>query len=259
MKAIVLTADRYRAVTEHMILKYEEVWPNHPFVFRIPYQVNGGANTTRVEYIRTRGSTPAEIPGMILDLISDLPDDELIYWCADDKYPIRLLVEKIESLLRFARSNDALSGLLFCRTRALLGEDALLPHHLSTPEGETLIERRAWNQIWIHQLLRTRVLRNFFSNLPSAEIASAVSMDSLKDRMPKPADLRLFVTERNFAVFGESTHGGRITRNCLESMRQTSIAIPEWFEQDNGETIILGRLPPDKGSLLGRVRKRLRM
>jgi hypothetical protein len=33
MKAIVLTCDRYRALTEHMIRKYEELWPDHPFVF----------------------------------------------------------------------------------------------------------------------------------------------------------------------------------------------------------------------------------
>jgi len=38
MKAIVLTCDKYRVLTEHMILKYDKLWSNHPFCFRIAYQ-----------------------------------------------------------------------------------------------------------------------------------------------------------------------------------------------------------------------------
>ena len=33
-----MTCDRYRAVTQHMILQYERLWPKHPFVFMVPYQ-----------------------------------------------------------------------------------------------------------------------------------------------------------------------------------------------------------------------------
>src|SRR5262245_11358604 len=32
IKAIVLTCDRFRAITRHLILKYERLWPDHPFV-----------------------------------------------------------------------------------------------------------------------------------------------------------------------------------------------------------------------------------
>src|SRR5437016_2587497 len=52
MKAIVLTCDRYRAVTEHMILQYEKLWPDHPFVFRVPYQKLQGAPGNRAEYVQ---------------------------------------------------------------------------------------------------------------------------------------------------------------------------------------------------------------
>src|SRR5947207_7291583 len=37
MKAIVLTCDRFRAITEHMIRQYETLWPDHPLVFLVPY------------------------------------------------------------------------------------------------------------------------------------------------------------------------------------------------------------------------------
>src|SRR5262245_44152364 len=36
--AIVLTCDRYRPLTEHMILCYGGVWPSHPFAFHVPFQ-----------------------------------------------------------------------------------------------------------------------------------------------------------------------------------------------------------------------------
>src|SRR6187397_1047533 len=38
IKAIVLTCDRFRAITRHLILKYERLWPDHPFIFHVPYQ-----------------------------------------------------------------------------------------------------------------------------------------------------------------------------------------------------------------------------
>lgn len=35
MIALVLTFDRNASITEHMMFRYREVWPDHPFVFRI--------------------------------------------------------------------------------------------------------------------------------------------------------------------------------------------------------------------------------
>jgi len=87
LKAIVLSCDRYRAITEHMILQYERLWPDHPFVFRIPYQRARGLDTKRTTYRQT----PEDIKGTVLHLVADLDDEEWIYWCVDDKYPIQLV------------------------------------------------------------------------------------------------------------------------------------------------------------------------
>jgi len=116
MKAIVLTCDRYRAVTEHMILKYKELWPDHPFVFRIPYQELGGRATASSEYVKT----PPDIRETVLQLIADLDDDDWIYWCVDDKYPIQFVLGKINQFVEDAVRTPSLSGLLFCRCKALL-------------------------------------------------------------------------------------------------------------------------------------------
>jgi len=109
MKAIVLTFDRHRAITQHLLLQYERLWPDHPFRFRIPFQQLRGSDSKRVEYIES----PPEIAATILRLIEDIDDEEWIYWCSDDKYPIRLIVEKIKELLNYAVATPDISGLLF--------------------------------------------------------------------------------------------------------------------------------------------------
>ena len=249
MKAIVLTFDRHRAITEHLILQYERLWPDHPFRFRVPYQQLRGTDSDRVEYIES----PPEIAATILRLLEDIADEEWIYWCSDDKYPIAFIVDKVDQLFQYVLTTSEISGLLFCRTRVTLDrpEIALLPRQRMTPAGDVLLERKGWYQIWIHQFLQAKVLRSLFSQLP-LQIPSAKALDSLKDRIPKPEEYHLFVTEQNFAVFGESTKRGIITRNCLESIRRTEIKLPEWFRHSNGEWVTMGKLPKD--SLWQRLR-----
>jgi hypothetical protein len=239
MKAIVLTCDRYRAVTEHMIYKYQELWPDHPFVFRIPYQELGGRATASTEYVKT----PPEIRETVLQLIADLADEDWIYWCVDDKYPIQLVLGKVNQLMTDAIRSPDMSGLLFCRGKALLRkpEVTLYPDERRNSLGDVYLERKGWHQIWIHQLLRVKVVRYLFSQMPK-EIASAKLMDQLKDEIPKLPDHRLFVTKENFAVFGESTHKGTLNQNCYESIRKTDIKLPKWFRRPNGKHVIIGKL-----------------
>jgi hypothetical protein len=239
MKAIVLTCDRYRAMTEHMILQYEKLWPNHPFVFRIPYQNLGDAATERTEFLKT----PDSIGETVLQLIADLDDEEWIYWCMDDKYPIRLMTEKIAGLIADAVRSPEMSGLLFCRCRVTLEdpERALYPQKSTNSFGDAYFERKAWFQIWIHQLLRVKVLRYLFSQMPD-RIPTAKAMDAMKNAVPKLPEHRLFVTEKNFAIFGESTRKGVITQNCYESIRRTNIELPAWFQRSSGRYVTMGKL-----------------
>ncbi len=239
IKAIVLTCDRYRAITEHMIFQYDRLWPGHPFVFQIPYQELGGTDTDRTKYL----TAPSDIKGTVLHILGEIDDEEWIYWCIDDKYPIQLVTDKIASLISHAMRSPEVDGLLFCRCRATLNNPrlTLFPRKVKNPFGDVYFERKAWFQIWIHQILRAKVLRYLFTHLPD-DIPSAKAMDELKNDVPKLPEHRLFVTKENFAVFGESTRRGVITQNCYESMVATGIEIPEWFLQPDGEYVTLGKL-----------------
>ena len=186
---------------------------------------------------------PQMIKATILHLLANIDDEEWIYWCVDDKYPIQLVTDKIASRISHAMRSPEVSGLLFCRCRVTLNNPklALYPHKVRNPFGDIYFERQAWFQIWIHQLLRAKVLRYLFTHLPD-HIPSAKAMDELKDDVPKLVEHRLFVTKENFAVFRESTQRGVITQNCYESMLASGIKLPEWFQHPNGEYITLGKL-----------------
>jgi hypothetical protein len=239
IKAIVLTCDRYRAITEHMIFQYDRLWPGHPFVFHVPYQELGGTDTERVKFV----TSPSDIKGTVLHLLAEIDGEEWIYWCVDDKYPIQLVTDKIGTLISHAMRSPEVDGLLFCRCRATLNNPklTLFPRKVKNPFGDIYLERKAWFQIWIHQILRAKVLRHLFTHLPDV-IPNAKAMDELKNDVPKLAEHRLFVTKENFAVFGESTRGGVVTQNCYESMLTARIEIPEWFRHPDGEYVTLGKL-----------------
>ena len=239
IKAIVLTCDRYRAVTEHMIFQYDRLWPDHPFVFNVPYQELGGIDTERVKHL----TSPWDIKGTVLHLLSEIDDEEWIYWCVDDKYPIQLVTNKIASLVSHAMRSREIDGLLFCRCRAILNNPRLTLYRrkVKNPFGDIYFERKAWFQIWIHQILRAKVLRYLFTHLPD-QIPSAKAMDDLKNDVKKLPEHRLFVTKENFAVFGESTRRGVITQNCYESVVAAGIELPEWFLHPDGEYVTLGKL-----------------
>ena len=239
IKAVVLTCDRYRAITEHMIFQYDQLWPDHPFVFHVPYQELRGVDTEQVKYL----PAPSDIKETVLHLLTGSDDEEWIYWCVDDKYPIQLVTDKIGSFISHAMRSPEVDGLLFCRCRATLNNPklTLYPRKVKNQFGDVYLERKAWFQIWIHQILRAKVLRHLFTHLPD-HIPSAKTMDELKNDVPKLPEHRLFVTKQNFAVFGESTSRGIITQNCYESMVAAGIEIPEWFHDPNGEYVTLGKL-----------------
>jgi hypothetical protein len=244
MKAIVLTYDKYRALTEHMIFKYQQLWPDHPFCFRIPYQYFKGENTPKCEYI----NCPVDIKGTVLTLLQDLDDDEWIYWCIDDKYPISLDLSRIEVVINWVINSSPAqcSGVLFCRIRDVLNGKALKQNwmgknvSLKDPFGNTYLLRKNYEQIWVHQFLRVKVIRHLFEELPDT-IENAKVMDSLKYKVSLPESHYLFVTRENLAVFGESTSRGKLTQNCYESIVTNNLPLPQ-LPLDENKTIVLGEI-----------------
>jgi hypothetical protein len=233
--SIVLSFDRNRPLARHMIACYEELWPDNLFLFYIPYQLAYEKNTSQCIYVKS----PIDIRATVLTLLSNFADDDWIYWCIDDKYPIKFDLEITKKIVDWISTENSLdvAGLLLCRTRKLLGSNNLSNKKLKIGKYDFL-ERKTYHQIWIHQFMRVKVLRSIFERFPS-NIPRAKEMDTYKDSLIKCADHRLFVVEKNAAVFGESTVGGKITRNCIKSIKQKNIGISENLAKNIHDSVVI--------------------
>lgn len=235
-----MTYDKNRGLTDHMIFKYGQLWPDHPFKFRVPYQEL--APTLPSELVEYR-KTPSNIKSTVLTLLEGLDDEEMVYWCIDDKYPIELDVPRIEKMYQWLTEKESteVDGLLFCRCRGLLGRKKLTGRKIRDQWKSTYFERSGYEQIWVHQFLKVKVLRHLFESFPD-KIPNAKVMDELKKEVLKPESHRMFVSRQNRAVFGESASRGIITRNCYQSMLENNLTVPDWCSDAIGEEIVLGRL-----------------
>ena len=239
MKAIVLTCDRYRTLTEHMIFKYESLWPDHPFVFHVPFEHSPPAQSPAIESVQS----PPAIKATVLTLLEGLDDEQWVYWCIDDKYPIAFDLRRVKALVRWISQADVpdVAGVLFCRDREIRQGRYLTGGSITDDRGHRYLERKGYEQIWLHQLLRVKVLRHLFGSFPD-DIPAAKAMDDLKSQVPKPAAHRLYVTRHNLAVFGESTSRGRLSQNAYQSIVKHKLTLPDWHSKPPAQTQIIGKL-----------------
>ncbi len=244
--AIVLTCQKYVPLAEHMIDRYAAVWPDHPFVFRLPEgsvaRETALRHPGRVTLVPTaEGEGRGRFRAAVLGLLEGLADDAWIYWCIDDKYVTWLDRAAAADVVRAVRSvtDPGICGLCFARARKLFD-----PAHISTEQlrigRQTFLRRTSYSQIWLHQFLRVRVLRDLFGGFPDV-IASAKEMDALLLARTLPADQRLYVLDHNAVVFGESTSRGVLTANCAASLRRGR-GLPAGFPVGT-ERLVVGRNP----------------
>lgn len=251
MKALVLTFDRNAVLTEHMIHRYNQCWPSHPFTFHIPYQSESRKTEDWGGGQRVWVQSPADIPGTMAALLNAVADDEWIYWAIDDKYPERLEWRRLKKLVAFLDSPDskAIDGILPCRARRLLQAKYLAGPAEVAPVSERLLLRNSWDQIWIHQFLRPAVLQHLFAGMP-LEIPRAKTMDSFKFDIP--FQHRLTVLERNAAIFGESLDGGVVLLNTLESLRRAGRPQPLDLPVTRNKAVSMGTLKPSAAEKIHR-------
>ena len=244
MKALVLTFDKYRPFAEHMIMCYEELWPNNPFTFRVPYQ----SEEVKDYFEKTFGSkvemikSPSGIVDTMFALSDDLDENEWVYWCMDDRYPMKLDVPEVEKCKRFIESENSkdMSGLMFCNSpRIWMPENCFWrAFKIKTNGHQTYYRRKKYTMIWNHQFLRVKVVRTFFNLFPRV-MKQAKEMDYIKDKAILPDDQRLYVLDHNIAVYGESTNRGVMLKNCVDSFRAKELPIPDGFKTSE-QSIVKG-------------------
>lgn len=246
MKAIVLTCDKFMPFADHMLRTYQASWPDNPFTFRVPYQEfpeslkqeHGG----KVELIQT----PRAIKATVLKLVDDLPEDEWVYWCIDDKYLISFDKDEVEKTLAWLPEIEdrTLCGV---SVYGSMKKGLDLDDRIENEHGQIFFLRkghaRAYNGIWTHQFLRVRALREFMGILPDDYLP--VPWEELIETVPEPKvcmpDRKFYILGWNTVTFGESTAKRRMTKNCLNSFKDHGLPVPPGIKKSKKSRIWRGK------------------
>lgn len=230
--AIVLSCDEYHPFVEHMIRRYGTMWPDHPFRFHVPFQDSPSRLQDKFGSLVRMVKTPKHFRPTVLGLLEGFNDNDLIYWCLDDKYLVDWNRPAVTRCLDFMSSSasEQIGGLLFCRPPTLY-----LKQHVRPYEAKNLIandfevaKRFDYSMIWIHQFIRVAFIRHLFQSFPATEFR-AKEMDHLKTKVALPDLGDLLVTKKSQAFFGESTTRGKLTQNCFESFGKCGQPVPKSF------------------------------
>lgn len=97
MKAIVLSFDKQHAFCELTYNMYMNLWSDCPFDFRIPWNAHKPlslAGKSNIELIQCGKS----IYSTMKALLTDIHDEDWVYWCIDDRFPVWVNPQKMNDL-----------------------------------------------------------------------------------------------------------------------------------------------------------------
>ena len=242
MKAIVLSCDKYHAMAEHMILNYQTLWPDNQLTFRIPWNEKCPNHIQdrfgeKVELIQTGLKFKDTFSG----LTSDLNDNDWVYWCIDDKYPIDIDPQKAQQVFDFVQSiqdpniiNTCFHFVRGIRNSAEYMQREKIGLNLFF-DNLKFIEHNGYINHWLHQFFRVKALREFWSKMKEPKQYQARPMDEHLELLTGT----YLTLDHNICKYGESTTKGIITNNCFESFQNLNMQVPAHFLRGKRRTVII--------------------
>lgn len=242
IKAICLSYDKHMPILDYVLYTYEKHWPDHPFVFYIPW------NTCEPTFlVRLYGEdriklikTPSPIKSTLRTLLGLCDPDEWIWWTMDDKYLLKVKEKnKIHNIFNSLQElDDKISG--FMLTRNGNADWAMKDDKALAFNGLFFREKWNYNQIYQPQIVRSRVLHrifvdnqfpeNYFLRLGAKDNPDSLLYDKIYD-----GEI-MYSCLRNLIHIAESLAGGRMLENLVYHMKQDKFKIPSL--QTTNQTII---------------------
>ncbi len=233
VKAIVLTYDKHHAIADHMIFMYSKVWPEHPFTFRIPYQDESAlsrstADDPKKEHIKT----PVGMSDTVLGLTEDLDDEEWVYWCLDDRYPVSIRTNKLNNIVKWLESENP-EGVdwvsLFYNTPHLQSFEDTGGKRIHDSKGNTYYPMKTYIKMWEHQFIRVRTLRLIwqlrYTSNSHEELYKNFHWPLTK--MPLEEEMQhRFCSTKSLGQYMESTTKGMLTSQCYNSIVSNGLPLP---------------------------------
>jgi len=150
----------------------------------VPYQQPQAAERLSVQPPIVPVQTESPIKSTARQLLEGFDDQQWVYWCIDEKYPIALATDVLDQIAGLIQKDDSVldgvDGLLCCRTHSHLVHNG--PSYQQGRRvnlaGQDFFRRTNFMHIWVHQFLRVGVLRHLFNGFPD-HIPNAKVMDDL--------------------------------------------------------------------------------
>ncbi len=231
MKAIVLSFDKQAGFAELAYKKYMALWPKCPFEFLIP--VNNSAKYESFSFFSkcknvTLVDSPSDIRSTMNALLSDISDDEWVFWCIDDRFPIKILdlpllgamVEMIES-----GNLDSLNGIKLFRWREDILEKTITINDMSFSfqQPHTLFG------FWLHSFVKSKVLKQIFL---TDELKQNYKISDITSFFHPKSKIDVFentiVPQNDILLMGEPCIEGELTVNGYKELKQNNCPLPAY-------------------------------
>jgi hypothetical protein len=234
VEAILLTHDAQLGLAELVHKTYAELWPGHPFVFRVPFAAATGS--AAFAYLSAQDNSrmiesPASIKESMATLLDGIDSSEWVFWCIDDRFPIRVRRAPAARILEDLGTLPAEVE----EVKLLHWQEPLIP-------GRTAIGGRRFRHqapgsrargFWHHHFVRAGVLRAAFLG---DDLARDCRIYAVTERI-KAREERVFhgtavVPARPLLRLGEPLVEGLLTRNGREWLERMQCDVPRYGNVD---------------------------
>lgn len=230
MEAILLTHDRQLGLAELVHKCYAQLWPGHPFIFRVPFSRAG--DTGAFSYLSAQPNcrmiaSAAGIKDSMAALLGGIDSREWVFWCIDDRFPIWLDPARLAQVIpELGTVPDEVEEVKLLRWREPLLEERLV---IGATDFRCQAPGSRAYGFWHHHFVRAGLLRAVFLG---PEVASDCRILAI-NQLIKDGEAQLFdgvaqVPATALVGLGEPLVAGRLTRNGRRWLKLMQCDVPAY-------------------------------
>jgi hypothetical protein len=228
MKAIVLSYDKQVGLAQLVIKAYQNMGVANYLEFLVPInQQDTRKYFDQFDNVRCIDS-PEDIINTMRSLLEGIPDEEWVYWCIDDRYPLSVNPYEFERILELINKGDLAfaNGIKLMHWREDLTNETKIINNIEFSKQESIGTMGFWH----HHFLRAKVLRRFFltDNIHNYNQIGRINRYQNKKEKLDFFDGYYVPMETTIATFGEPLTLGRLTKNGFKALEDNNCIVPDY-------------------------------
>jgi len=220
MKAIVLSFDRQHPYVELSYRMYMDLWPECPFIFRVPWNNIKPKLLTdypNIELIQC----DKDIRLTMQALLEDIEDNEWVYWCIDDRFPISINSSEMSNLYNNLHQYEEFDYVRPFSHKYFSKNN--IPDTISSksPQFSIQSDLHQWGY-YMHHFCKAHILKTLFS------LENCISIYDFHDNLidnfyQNTTGLKLLSDQKDWLKFEEQSSQGKITGICKKYLNKFNI------------------------------------